>query len=56
MKTKWILVWHLNSVYNNDVVLEGVFNSREETQEYLNRIKYRFAKSTIFSILAVPIE
>ena len=56
MKNKWILVWHLNSCINNDVSLEGVFNTREEAQDYLNNIKCRFGKSTIFSILNIPIE
>lgn len=56
MKSKWILVWHLNSSENNDVFLEGVFNTREEAQEYLNKVNYRFSESTVFSILNIPIE
>lgn len=57
MKSKWILVWHLNSSSeNNDVSLEGVFNTREEAQHYLNKVNYRFSESTVFSILNIPIE
>lgn len=57
LKSKWILVWHLNSSSeNNDVFLEGVFNTREEAQHYLNKANYRFSESTVFSILNIPIE
>lgn len=57
MKSKWILIWHLNSSSeNNDVFLEGVFNTREEAQHYLNKANYRFSESTVFSILNIPIE
>lgn len=56
MKSKWILVWHLNSSENNDVFLEGVFSTREEAQEYLNKVAYRFSKNIVFSILNIPVE
>ena len=49
-------MWHLNSCENNDVFLEGVFTTRDEAQDYLNKVAYRFSKSTVFSILSVPID
>lgn len=56
MKSKWILLWHLNSSENNEVFLEGVFNTRDEAHHYLNKVSYKFSESTVFSVLYIPIE
>ena len=56
MNFRYALVWHWSKNRDDDVHIEGIFDTKTDAQLYLNNIRNKFSKNTVFSILSIPIN
>ena len=56
MRYRYIVVWHWGKPNDDDVYIEGIFDSKTDAQLYLSKIRESHSNSTVFSILSIPIE
>lgn len=56
MDFRYVLVWHWGKNRDDDVYIEGIFDTKTDAQLYLNNIRDKFGKNTVFSILSIPSE